>query len=169
MKLKDLFRKHDTKQHDPQKNPLAEKTFLTESVIILGETQEIAYRWIKNANGHTKGAQGFFYYRDTKIPLIASSPRSDTFTLGITIGISQELTPRLKRELQRLKEEETLSHDTFLTYVKDFDGVILWRKNGSKPINNNLEYWKAMIRNTTQPLIDDFSAFMPCVAEIYGM
>lgn len=169
MKLKNPFRKkQQTMFADPSQNPLAETICFTTEATILGETQPLTFRWIKNSEGSIKGAQSAFQYHGDRVPLIVSAPKNADFSLGINIGISKELVLKLKRELAQLQAKGAVSEATSLMYVQDFNGVLLWRKAGSKPVNNNVEYWKSLIRTNTQLLIDDFVAFMPSVMEIYG-
>lgn len=166
--LKDRYRKdEDVPATDGTHNPYEEKLLQTIDVTVNGEVQSLDIREIKNKKAEVMGAHSIIVISGEKIPLFISSPRFDTFSMGVTIALPRELLSEFKVELKRLKDEGLVSEGTKISYNPDTKNAILFCRSDSK-VNGNLPRWRDICAAKMQTFVNDVAACMPYVMNIYG-
>ena len=153
---------------NPHDNPYYEAVCARVPAVIEGEETVIEFRWIKNKDAKIKGAQAGFLHQGEQVPVVVSSPESDSFSLGINIGFSKILYPSLCEELHRLQEEGLVTSKALLGYNGTTNQAILYRKAGSKMTKGDISKWRDCLRGNLQFLIDDFEAIVPFVMRCFG-
>jgi len=152
---------------DPHHNPYAEKLLHTVTVVVDGEEATLELREIRNKQAQVMGAQSTFKYRGESIPMVISSPQSDSFSAGVNIALPIEIMSEFREELQRLKDEGLASPGAKLSYNPETKNAILFRRSEAK-IAGNIVRWRDVCDSSLQTLVNDLVACMPYIMKIYG-
>lgn len=152
---------------DAKHNPYEEKLLHTVSVTADGNELMLPIYEIRNQKAEVMGAQSILVFRGEKVPILISSPRSDSFSAGINIAMPKEVMSEFKQELERLKEEGLVSAAAKLSYNPDTKNAILFRRSDSM-VNGNLQRWRDVCDGNMQVLVNDFVACMPYIMGVYG-